>query len=49
MQLADNMKAREQDQHGVYHYVKKGENEREIDSQAILMEKCNDIREVVED
>ena len=49
LELADNMKAREQDKHGVYHYVKKGENEREIDSQAILMEECNDIREVVED
>ena len=49
LELADNMKSREQDKHGVYHYVKKGENEREIDSQAILMEECNDIREVVED
>ena len=49
LQLADNMKAREQDQKGVYHYVKKGENEREIDSQAILMEECNDIRDVVEE
>ena len=49
LELADNMKSREQDRHGVYHYVKKGENEREIDSQAILMEECNDIREVVED
>ncbi len=49
LELADNMKSREQDKQGVYHYVKKGENEREIDSQAILMEECNDIREVVED
>jgi len=43
------MKSREQDKHGVYHYVKKGENERERDSQAILMEESNDIKEVVED
>lgn len=38
MQLADNMKAREQDSKGVYHYVKKGENDPEIDSQLILTE-----------
>ena len=49
LELSDNMKSREQDKHGVYHYVKKGENEREMDSQAILMEESNDIREVVED
>ena len=29
MQLADNMKAREQDSEGIYHYVKKGENDPE--------------------
>ena len=49
LELSDNMKSREQDKQGVYHYVKKGENEREMDSQSILMEECNDIREVVED
>ncbi|HEY4551070.1 MAG TPA: RNA degradosome polyphosphate kinase [Bacillus sp. (in: firmicutes)] len=49
LELSDNMKSREQDKHGVYHYVKKGENERERDSQAILMEESNDITEVVED
>ena len=49
LELSDNMKSREQDKHGVYHYVKKGENKQEIDSQSILMEECNDIREVVED
>ena len=49
LELSDNMKSREQDKHGVYHYVKKGENEREMDSQAILMEESNDITEVVED
>ena len=49
LELSDNMKSREQDKHGVYHYVKKGENEREMDSQTILMEESNDITEVVED
>ena len=49
LELSDNMKSREQDKHGVYHYVKKGENEREMDSQAILMEESNDITDVVED
>ena len=49
LELSDNMKSREQDKHGVYHYVKKGENEREMDSQAILMEESNDIKDVVED
>ena len=47
LELADNMKSREQDKQGVYHYVKKGENKQEIDSQSILMEECNDIREFV--
>ena len=49
LELSDNMKSREQDKHGVYHYVKKGENEREMDSQSILMEESNDIKDVVED
>jgi polyphosphate kinase len=49
LELSDNMKSREQDKHGVYHYVKKGENEREMDSQTILMEESNDIKDVVED
>ncbi|MFC0270703.1 RNA degradosome polyphosphate kinase [Metabacillus herbersteinensis] len=34
--LADNMKAREQDEHGIYHYVNRTSDEPEIDSQMIL-------------
>lgn len=49
LQLADNMKAREQDSDGVYHYVQKRENEAEIDSQAILTEKSNYIIEDIEE
>ncbi|MRX73778.1 RNA degradosome polyphosphate kinase [Bacillus lacus] len=36
VQLADNMKAREQDHHGVYHYVEREPGEPEIDSQLVL-------------
>lgn len=34
--LADNVKAREQDQEGNYHYVIKKENELSINSQEIF-------------
>ncbi|SDC07950.1 polyphosphate kinase [Terribacillus halophilus] len=34
--LQDNCKAREQDENGVYHYVKRGDQEEPIDSQLIL-------------
>ncbi|MFP7478940.1 RNA degradosome polyphosphate kinase [Terribacillus saccharophilus] len=34
--LQDNSKAREQDENGVYHYVKRGDQEELIDSQLIL-------------
>ena len=37
LQLSDNTKAREQESNGDYHYVKRGENDPEIDSQFILM------------
>nr|WP_309101741.1 RNA degradosome polyphosphate kinase [Fredinandcohnia onubensis] len=36
--LADNVKAREQDSHGNYHYVKHNENEIEVISQEVLCE-----------
>lgn len=38
LELADNVKAREQNSEGIYHYVKRGEKDPEIDSQLILME-----------
>ncbi|WP_181536524.1 RNA degradosome polyphosphate kinase [[Anoxybacillus] calidus] len=34
--LSDNVKAREQDEHGNYHYVERREGEEEIDSQLVL-------------
>lgn len=49
LQLADNVKAREQDRNGVYHYIQKRENEVEIDSQVILMEETNYINEDIEE
>ncbi|WP_121614536.1 RNA degradosome polyphosphate kinase [Mesobacillus foraminis] len=36
LMLSDNVKAREQDSQGNYHYVKRGTEEAEIDSQLIL-------------
>ncbi|MCQ6275092.1 RNA degradosome polyphosphate kinase [Bacillus sp. V3B] len=45
LQLTDNMKARQQDSDGVYHYIQKRENEVEVDSQAILMAETNDVNE----
>ena len=41
LQLSDNLKGREQDSNGVYHYVKKTENEPEIGSQATLIADTN--------
>jgi polyphosphate kinase len=49
LQLADNVKAREQDRDGVYHYIQKRKNEVEIDSQVILMEETNYINEDIEE
>jgi polyphosphate kinase len=34
--LSDNVKAREQDEHGNYHYVERREGEEEIDRQLVL-------------
>lgn len=36
--LSDNVKAREQDQYGIYSYVKKNPNDEDIDSQMIFFE-----------
>ena len=49
LQLSDNLKAREQDSNGVYHYVKKTENEPEIGSQATLIADTNYFIEDVEE
>ena len=49
LQLADNMKSRQQDHDGVYHYVHKKENKAEIDSQAILMTETNYTNEDIEE
>lgn len=49
LQLSDNLKAREQDGEGVYHYIQKKENEPNIDSQAILIESSKLIIEEVEE
>lgn len=38
MQLADNVKAREQNSEGIYQYVKREEKDPEVDSQLILTE-----------
>jgi polyphosphate kinase len=45
LQLSDNVKAREQDENGVYHYVKREEGEEEIDSQSILMAEYYQVKE----
>ncbi|MFP7492472.1 RNA degradosome polyphosphate kinase [Terribacillus saccharophilus] len=44
--LQDNSKAREQDENGVYHYVKRGDQEELIDSQLILF---NEAYQVMDD
>jgi len=49
LQLSDNLKAREQDNEGVYHYIQKKENEPNIDSQAILIENSKLVIEDVEE
>jgi polyphosphate kinase len=43
--LSDNVKAREQDQNGNYHYVKRREGEEEIDSQLVLFNLAYNVRE----
>jgi polyphosphate kinase len=43
--LSDNVKAREQDQNGNYHYVKRCEGEEEIDSQLVLFNLAYNVRE----
>ncbi|WP_226530195.1 RNA degradosome polyphosphate kinase [Metabacillus niabensis] len=45
LNLADNVKAREQDQHGVYHYVKRNEQEALVDSQLTLFSKAYQVLE----
>jgi polyphosphate kinase len=47
LQLADNTKAREQDQYGEYHYCVKQEGRLEIDSQTALVMETNYITEEV--
>nr|WP_295974637.1 RNA degradosome polyphosphate kinase [uncultured Bacillus sp.] len=46
LQLADNVKAREQNSEGVYYYVQRGENDPEIDSQLILTEESMFVPEI---
>jgi polyphosphate kinase len=43
--LADNVKAREQDENGEYHYVQRLEGEPEIDSQLVLFSMAYRVRE----
>ncbi|MDQ0162207.1 RNA degradosome polyphosphate kinase [Aeribacillus alveayuensis] len=43
--LADNVKAREQDERGDYHYVQRAANEPEIDSQLILFNMAYKVRD----
>ncbi|WP_027408313.1 RNA degradosome polyphosphate kinase [Anoxybacteroides tepidamans] len=43
--LSDNVKAREQDKNGDYYYVKRDENEEEIDSQLLLFTTAYRVRE----
>ena len=47
LQLSDNMKAREQDQYGEYHYCVKQEEQPEIGSQVTLVMETNYITEEV--
>jgi polyphosphate kinase len=44
-ELEDNAKAREQDEHGVYHYVKRENDEPVIDSQLVLFAKVHRVME----
>ncbi len=41
--LSDNVKAREQNERGEYHYVKREEGEEEIDSQMVLFHMAYDV------
>ena len=43
--LADNVKAREQDSSGDYHYVERKPDEAEVNSQLKLCEMAHDARE----
>ncbi len=43
--LADNVKAREQDEKGHYHYVKRSKDDPEFDSQLLLFEKAYHVME----
>ncbi len=43
--LADNVKAREQDENGHYHYVPRGKDEPEIDGQLLLFSKAYQVME----
>jgi polyphosphate kinase len=43
--LSDNVKAREQDEHGNYHYVERREGEEEIDSQLVLFNMAYNVSE----
>lgn len=45
LNLADNVKAREQDQNGVYHYVEREENEPIVDSQLLLFNRAYQVLE----
>lgn len=45
LQLHDNMKARELESSGTYHYVKKSQNEGEIENQAALMSEVYQLNE----
>lgn len=48
LMLADNVKAREQNNSGHYHYVEKAADEREVNSQLILYEMAQHARELEE-
>lgn len=45
LHLQDNLKARVQDEHGNYHYVKKSPNEKELDSQLELFDRAYTVSE----
>ena len=47
--LADNVKAREQDNTGLYHYVERKPNEVEINSQTLFCEMAHQVREAEEE
>ena len=47
--FADNVKAREQDNTGHYHYVERKADELEINSQMVLCEMAHQVRESEEE